>query len=228
MGDNDVRQTLDELIRSSGEDYASVSRMLGRNPTYIQQFVKRGVPRRLHEDDRRALSLHFGVAEALLGGPGREATSARVSPQASAELQGGDYLIVPALSVSASAGPGHRVHRDFEAAALAVKVGWAKQLASGNVEALTTLAVEGDSMQPTLGNGDQILVDTSDRADRLRDGIYVLRVDGALLVKRIAIHPSSRRLSILSDNPAYPSWQDCELDAVVVIGRVVWASRCVG
>ncbi len=47
-----IRKRLDELIATRGEDYASLSRRLGRNPTYIQQFVKRGVPRRLSETDR--------------------------------------------------------------------------------------------------------------------------------------------------------------------------------
>jgi DNA-binding IclR family transcriptional regulator len=64
-----IRKRLDELIASRGEDYASLSRRLGRNPTYIQQFVKRGVPRRLSETDRRMLAQHFGISERLLGGP---------------------------------------------------------------------------------------------------------------------------------------------------------------
>ena len=44
-------------------------------------------------------------------------------------------------------------------------------------------------MAPTLNAGDDILVDLGDCAERLRDGIYVLRVDDALVVKRIALHP---------------------------------------
>ena len=44
-------------------------------------------------------------------------------------------------------------------------------------------------MAPTLSAGDDILVDLADAADRLHDGIYVLRVDDALLVKRL---PSTR------------------------------------
>ena len=40
-------------------------------------------------------------------------------------------------------------------------------------------------MSPTLNDGDDILVDLGDCGERLRDGIYVLRVDDALVVKRI-------------------------------------------
>ena len=49
------------------------------------------------------------------------------------------------------------------------------------------IRVAGDSMAPTLGDGDDILVDRGDGAERLRDGIYVLRLDGALVVKRLVL-----------------------------------------
>ena len=58
--------------------------------------------------------------------------------------------------------------------------------------------------------GDDILVDLGDCEERLRDGIYVLRADDALVVKRLALHPAGRRVTVQSDNPAYPDWPDCE------------------
>jgi phage repressor protein C with HTH and peptisase S24 domain len=53
----------------------------------------------------------------------------------------------------------------------------------------------------------------------------VLRVEDSLLVKRLAIHPLGRRVTVQSDNPAYPDWPDCGLEDVHCIGRVVWAGR---
>ena len=44
-------------------------------------------------------------------------------------------------------------------------------------------------MAPTLNDGDDILVDRAGCNEALRDGIYVLRVEDSLLVKRLAIHP---------------------------------------
>lgn len=38
------RQALDDLIRERDETYAAVSRLLGRNSAYIQQYIKRGTP----------------------------------------------------------------------------------------------------------------------------------------------------------------------------------------
>src|SRR3569832_582299 len=68
----DPRLVLERLCAERGEDFAGLSRMLGRNPAYIQQFVRRGVPKRLREEERRKLARYFAVPETLLGGPAAE------------------------------------------------------------------------------------------------------------------------------------------------------------
>ena len=60
----DPRDLLERLCVERGEDFAGLSRMLGRNPAYIQQFVRRGVPKRLKEEERRKLARYFGISEA--------------------------------------------------------------------------------------------------------------------------------------------------------------------
>jgi phage repressor protein C with HTH and peptisase S24 domain len=55
-------------------------------------------------------------------------------------------------------------------------------------------------MEPTRHDGDDILIDRGDNGFRMRDGIYVLRMDDALVVKRLAIHPVTRRITVQSDN----------------------------
>ena len=217
-----IRQRLDALITDRGDDYASLSRLLGRNPTYIQQFVKRGVPRRLSEDDRRKLAMHFGIAERLLGGP--EDHAGRAVMTRSGAATSGDYILIPQLDIGASAGTGAEPGAESPLAILAFQSTWVRSVASGRPEALSVIQVEGDSMLPTLADGDNILVDTDDR-ERLRDGIYVLRTDDALLVKRLSVNPATKRLTIRSDNEAYPSWDDCDPATVAVIGRVVWVGR---
>jgi hypothetical protein len=218
-----IRKRLDELIAARGEDYASLSRRLGRNPTYIQQFVKRGVPRRLSETDRRVLAQHFGIAERLLGGPDDSALR-KVVTRPDLVQRAEDYLLIPRLEVGASAGSGAEPGDESPLTALAFQSNWVRSVASGHPEALSVINVTGDSMLPTLADGDHILVDTADR-ERLRDGIYVLRTDDALLVKRLSVNPATRRLAIRSDNDAYPSWDDCDPAGVNVIGRVVWVGR---
>ena len=208
-----ARTALQRLIEERGEDYSGLSRLLGRNAAYVQQYIKRGSPRRLAEQDRKRLARYFGVDEALLGGEG------------AGEAEAAALVSVPLLDVGASAGPGAAVGAERTRAHVAFDPAWLRKVASGGPEGLSVIRVEGDSMSPTLSAGDDILVDFADAGDRLRDGIYVLRVDGALLVKRLAIHPVGRRVTVQSDNPAYSDLPDCGLDEIDCIGRVIWAGR---
>jgi hypothetical protein len=219
-----IRARLEALIRTTGSDYAALSRMLGRNASYVQQFVKYGVPRKLSEEDRRVLASHFSVPEEDLGGPiGRVARAHSANPSASPSGEK-DYMLVPYFDVRASAGHGNTPDSENPENAVAFQTRWVRSITSGSPDALSVIQVEGDSMSPTLSTGDQILVDRADR-ERLRDGIYVLRVDDVLLVKRLSVSPATRRLTIVSDNQNYPSWPDCDPESVDIIGRVVWAGR---
>jgi phage repressor protein C with HTH and peptisase S24 domain len=125
----------------------------------------------------------------------------------------------------ASAGPGAFVAEEFGKPCFGFDEKWLKALTSTPPASLSIIRVEGDSMSPTLNSGDDILVDLGDSSDRLRDGIYVLRVDDAVVVKRLALHPMGRRVTVHSDNPAYPDWPDCDLAEINCIGRVIWAGR---
>ena len=62
------RARLLELSRERAVSLSSLSELLGRNPAYLQQFIKRGTPRKLEEGDRRRLAQFFGVDEVELGG----------------------------------------------------------------------------------------------------------------------------------------------------------------
>ena len=212
----DARAHLERLIRERGEDYAGLSRLIGRNAAYVQQYIKRGIPRRLAEEDRQLLARYFEVPEELLGGP-----------PAAPELAD-THVVVPQFDVGASAGPGALPDRERPRSHIAFDAGWLRHLGAGDVRKLSTIRVEGDSMAPTLADGDEILVDRSDAGSRLRDGIYVLRVDDALIVKRLSVNPAARSVSIRSDNEAYPGWPDCPLGSIDVVGRVVWAGRRIG
>lgn len=62
-----VRKALEQLAIERGESLGALSRMIGRNDAYLQQFIRRGTPAKLGEDDRLLLAQHFGIDERLLG-----------------------------------------------------------------------------------------------------------------------------------------------------------------
>ncbi len=211
---DDARATLQRLCSERGESLAGLSRLLGRNDAYIQQYLRKGTPRRLPERERRTLARYFAIPDSTLGGP----TADLDQPQ-------GALIAVRRSAVRASAGSGAVADDQLVRPYFGFDPAWLRALTSAPSEKLTMIRVEGDSMAPTLNAGDDILVDHDALGDGLRDGIYVLRVDEALLVKRLAIHPFGGRVTVQSDNPNYPDWPDRKLDELTCIGRVIWAGR---
>jgi phage repressor protein C with HTH and peptisase S24 domain len=214
MAGADARVALERLIEERGEDYASLSRLIGRNAAYVQQYIKRGTPKRLAEADRRILARYFGVPERTLGAEGETAA-----------LRPESHVTVPQLDVGASAGPGALPGAEAALSHIAFDRKWLRRLVASDGSKLSIIRVEGDSMAPTLADGDEILVDRGDAAERLRDGIYVLRREDALMVKRLAPDPSGRTVTVRSDNDAYPTWPGCKRAEIEIVGRVVWCGR---
>lgn len=205
---DDPRARLQDLAARGRVSLASLSAMIGRNSSYLQQYITRGSPRKLEEQDRRKLAEFFGVGESELGGPEENSLARAVR---------GDWVEVPRLSLDASAGPGALSFEEVAFDTFHFSPRWMQEhgLASSQLSAIT---VAGDSMFPLLRDGDEILVDRSQRS--LREGIYVVRIGDALHVKRLqAAGPG--RISLLSENEAYPA-VDLMLDDVDVVGRVVW------
>jgi phage repressor protein C with HTH and peptisase S24 domain len=211
---DEARQALDELISSrKGCTYSGISRLLGRNVSYIQQYIRKGSPRYLDESDRNILARFFGVDERVLGAP-----AYRSAPVV-------QLVQIPVLDVEASAGHGALAEMESKSGQFGFDEDWLRKLTPSKASSLSIIHVHGDSMEPTLNDGDEVMVDLGDGQSRLRDGIYVLRMDDALNVKRVAIEPQGRRISVLSDNPAYPSWRGLERRAINIVGRVLWFGR---
>ena len=218
---NDVfgtRQILERLIAQRGDNYADLSRLLGRNAAYIQQFIKRGTPRKLDERDRQTLARYFGIDEVTLGG---SLPLSSASPQPRGEPV---VVPVPRLTLGASAGAGSLYDDERAEGVMAFDAAWLRHLGV-RPQRVSIIRVDGESMAPTLSDGDEIMVDHDDGAERLRDGVYVLRLDGVLMVKRVALGPLRGRFSILSDNAHYPDWTDIDPGLVDIVGRVVWTGR---
>ena len=195
------RQALDDLIREREETYAAVSRLLGRNSAYIQQYIKRGTPARLDQSDIAQLALHFDVPAKLLGG--KDSSS---SPRRS-------VITVPVIEVKGSEIRQERSRIVDEA--------WLTRLCN-RPAGLAILPIVGEAMQPTLQNGDEVIIQRLRSHDSLLDGLYAVRGSSETFVRRIALDPTKNRISVLTDHPAYPSWNGVQRKAINVVGRVIW------
>lgn len=139
-----------------------------------------------------------------------------------------DYVAIPLYNgVRAAAGAGSIVEHEQPDDMLMFKEDWVRVELGVSPKDLYLIHVTGDSMEPTLRAGDVILVNRmAVRPDR--EGVYILRMNGMLLVKRLQAMPGGR-VRVISDNAAFSSFDvttdDLGSDDITVIGRVVWVGR---
>ena len=217
-GEQAARRRLQGLVREKRTSLAALSRLIGRNDAYLQQFVTRGSPRHLDEADEQKIAEFLGFAPDLFEtrrwDDSRSEPATRRPAATPTGLQ--DWVEVPRFPLDASAGPGAFGAQEISYDAIRFSPRWMREMGLEGAD-LSAIRVEGDSMEPVLRSGDEILVD---RGKRSSEGIHVVRVGDALHVKQVQpIGPG--RLRLVSANPAYAP-MDLAADEIEIVGRVVW------
>lgn len=155
--------------------------------------------------------------------PSREAEAwgAREGPEGRVEQE----VVVPSARPWGEPGEPALVHSKRVVDDLAFKTEWVRRALGVSPEVLVLIRAVGDSMEPTIRNGDLLLVDTS--VNRVgEDGIYVLALDGEFAVKRLQRFVDST-VVIKSDNPAYVEQTVSREQAarIHIAGLVRWVGR---
>lgn len=200
MDNAEIRRTLATAAAERGHSLAALSAAIRRNAAYLHQFVTRGSPRMLAERDRQVLAAMLDLPESALGAPPPEE----------------DGFRVPRLAVEASAGPGAEPGEEERTGTAALDPALARSLGLSPGRA-AVIRVRGSSMEPGLVDGDEVVVDTGDRTPDATPRVYVVRIDGAVMIKRVS--RGKRRLIVRSDNPGAEPVGKGEPE---VIGRAVW------
>jgi len=131
------------------------------------------------------------------------------------------YIQVPRYEVAASAGGGSLVQSEQIVDHLTFKKDWLHQQLGLSPNQVAVISVMGDSMEPYLFDGDLIMIDTN--IPRIENNaVYVLQVDGDLLVKRIQ-KKIDGTVIVKSDNEHYEPevFRGEALSQLRVVGRLV-------
>jgi len=120
-----------------------------------------------------------------------------------------DGLIVPLLDQAVSAGDGSSLEEDATPDRF---ITVPKELSK--YKSLSALPVRGDSMTPTLHEGDLVVCDSG---GWVGDGVYVIRTNESAYVKRVI--QTSKGYTVISDNKAYPSYSESK-DDIEIVGKV--------
>lgn len=145
------------------------------------------------------------------------------APSGAAKYEGalenaGSYILIPRHDVYASLGPGFQNSTERVSRWLAFQPGWIRSLGVA-AQSLRLIGSRGDSMEPTIGSGDLLLITTW--VTPVRQGsVYVVRRGDDLSAKRVRLH-DKRQAILVSDNPAYAP-ELVKLRDVELIGRVLW------
>ena len=221
-----VRKRIRQLIGDNNLDMKSLSLALGKNHAYLQQYLERGIPKELNERSRMLLAEQLGVDETELGGP--QGPRPGRAPALAQEQ-------IPEIDVHAGAGGGGFTALESHSAngmtfsREVVRDHWrlpdwllySLNAKSGN---LAAFPVQGDSMSPTLLDGDVVFVDTRIRQPS-PPGLFVLADEfGGVIVKRLEVSSGPGEDEIMvrvgSDNPHHMT-KELRLDEISIVGRYV-------
>lgn len=240
----EVIDNLERFIALHSTDYKNVSEDIGKNHSYIQQFITRGTPKQLSEDVRQSLADLFGTTEDQfkIG-----ATSIRVSKKSSsqkvhkavaantgvaqiAEIDvtggvGGGGVPVHEQNTEIEGEPGHAINTDEVLGYWSVPEDYARSELKIDPGGSRIIRITGDSMEPKLYDGDRVLVDTNDR-NPSPPGVFALWDNYGVVVKSVErVHGTDpARLRLISLNTTYSPYEVVEGEAHL-IGRVKWVAR---
>ena len=145
-----------------------------------------------------------------------------VTAETTDTVQAKNYAIIPKYDVNAAAGAGNEIVDEDVSGSVAMEETFFRENLGVSSKSIVTIRAEGDSMDPTIRDGDLLFVDTSVQEVQ-NSRIYVLNVNDRLLVKRVQLRVDGSFV-VKSDNPRYdpeiivPS----ERAPLRIIGRVVY------
>ena len=221
-GDDPARLAVRTAVAAAGMTLKQASRALGRNDAYLQQYLYRGTPRRLPEPLRLRLAEITGADQADFLDPALRALRPPAGDGEDGTVRVPLHAVLPVTgggSVPDEASGSHD--------SLAFPPALLRRITAAPAGGLKLLSISGDSMSPTLEDGDLVMVDTQRRMPS-PPGIFILDDGVGLVAKRVDAIPNSWPLALRlsSDNPAYSNYRR-QVDEVHIVGRVVWFARSI-
>lgn len=216
MAEQNFRDRVVAAIKDRGWDMKQAARETG---------VSYDVIRELHRRPGSSTKAENAAKLAAVLGLDNESDAGEARPGPlgkSDDLADEAYTLIPVYNVEASAGTG-LVPPDHEAIAyrLELPADYLATLTDSHPRHLQVISVKGISMLPTLKPGDLVMIDRA-KTSLAFDGLFVIDIDGAILVKRIGRSTRKGFVNVISDNEDQPSFERAIRD-IVVLGKVICA-----
>ena len=220
-----VLNHIDRALRLKNLSDAAASKLAVGNYSLIKNMrTSRGDDKRYNFQALKRLAEVLDLE--LYFGPPRD-----TGPIETVILDGDDYAHIPLHDALLAAGAGAENPDESIIDHLAIRKDWLAKVCVPP-SAARLARVHGDSMEPTMWDGDMVMINTASPApqpraraaqDRRRAPVYALIDNGEARIKRIE-RPSDDSMLLISDNPDYlPELrQGKDIQAIQIIGKVVW------
>lgn len=214
---SEIRKELVGFLERTGMSLAEFSRRSGVNYDSLNKLKSRSTASTSAEN---AAKIRAAIKEALVETMDDYAPQ-RVDLHESAPP---DADLVAVYDVQASAGYGALIDTEVQTHSLAFPPSYLNKLTSSSPANLSIISVKGDSMEPTLLDDDIVLLDQT-KQHLGYDGLFVLRFNDTLHVKRVGLSPRKGFVRIISDNKDLYDASEMPLEEVDVVGKVLWYGR---
>jgi phage repressor protein C with HTH and peptisase S24 domain len=213
------RETLAALVAQSGKKPTALSRDAGLAESAIRDILSgKSKSPKIETVEAFARLFEVSVVQMLTG---RNDDGDTFAPDYGAVTQ------IPRYDARLSAGHGQI---NFDASQIDIPIPFApdflaKKLGRASQDGLVIVEAAGESMEPTIADGDLIMLDTMDTERRA--GIFGYDLGGETYVKRLEW--TEYGVQIISDNSHYPERamdaEKASTEGFRLIGRVVWVGR---
>lgn len=216
-----IGERLAILLEDRGWSQAELARRVGVTPQSIGKLA-RGEShgsRHLHR-----IAAVLGTSPAYLLGETDIAQNAHAGdkhvPFKHAPAERDQHILeIPVIDLAYGMGGTYLDDIDPDARSEPFPLSFIRRYTKAKAEDLVIADGLGDSMAPTIGSNDQMLIDRSIDSLRVADQIWAFSFGGVGMVKRLRPRPDGS-IAILSDNPAVPEDRAVD-DELYLIGRVV-------
>ena len=211
---------LEELkarLKETGASHRGLEAQLGLGRNALKGMLDKR-PRTPSVDRAKEIAEALGL-EFYIGPPRKDL------PVYTVELDGADYAPIPRVDARLAAGAGAINDQVERAGALAFRRDWLRERDISPSDACL-LRVTGDSMAPTLHDGDLVMIDERRATIRNRHFYAFVDTDGAARVKRLDLIENELIL-LTSDNPTYPAEtrRGPDMNSIRVLGEIVWSAH---
>ncbi|MCP3732045.1 helix-turn-helix domain-containing protein [Sphingomonas sp. MG17] len=216
-----LRTRLAQAMNQRNVTAKSLAKSAGLGETVVRD-ITRGLTQdvKLGTIEKLAAELRIPLAS-LLPGSGSIVHSDQPT---TLTADGGEGVPVMRMDLSYAMGDGTNIDESYiEGEPVVFDLGFLRRLTPSSPNLLRVVNGIGDSMQGTINDNEELILDLGQRVLNMQDRIWAISLFGVGAVKRLQV-VGKEKILVISDNPDVPN-VEVTTDDLAIVGRIVGSFR---